>query len=204
LNWRVSKFAMADQFTGHLTQEGFKQCCNEIMVKSKQFNDSFQLLQNKQNQLCEEQSYLMKKVSKMVDIVVDDSAFITESDLLQDEDLLDEYDCISSAAITTSMLITYEYHFVYSESYNVPVCYFQAYKQDGMSLNLDEIWKLVPSTHSHALKEKWSFISQQEHPYLLTPFFHLHPCHTAVMMKALCNCKSVKHISNNNEDIKND
>ena len=30
---------------------------------------------------------------------------------------------------------------------------------------------------------KWGLVTQQEHPLLFRPFYHIHPCHTATVME---------------------
>lgn len=80
--------------------------------------------------------------------------------------------------------LTFEYHVVYSPSYGVPVLYFNIYRQDGSLLSLVEVWSLVPGHYKDRLEnERWSFITQQEHPIVGRPYFYLHPCHTANLMK---------------------
>lgn len=81
-------------------------------------------------------------------------------------------------------VVTYEYHILYSPSYGVPVLYFNAHTQGGKLLALEEIWKRVPDAYKERLsEERWTFITQQEHPLLGRPFYYLHPCHTADLMK---------------------
>nr|XP_043637267.1 ubiquitin-like-conjugating enzyme ATG10 isoform X2 [Erigeron canadensis] len=80
----------------------------------------------------------------------------------------------------------YDFHVVYSASYRVPVLYFRAYSSDGQPLNLDEIEKNLPTKSAEVLTEsKWTFITQEEHPYLNKPWYTLHPCGTSEWMKLL-------------------
>ncbi|CAH1447095.1 unnamed protein product [Lactuca virosa] len=80
----------------------------------------------------------------------------------------------------------YDFHVVYSSSYRVPVLYFHAQTSDGQPLNIGEIEKNLPSKSSDVLMEsKWTFITQQEHPYLNRPWYMLHPCGTSEWMKLL-------------------
>ncbi|GJV74976.1 ubiquitin-like-conjugating enzyme ATG10 isoform X1 [Tanacetum coccineum] len=80
----------------------------------------------------------------------------------------------------------YDFHVVYSSSYRVPVLYFRAHSSDGQPLSLDEIEKNLPTRSANALIEsKWTFITQQEHPYLNRPWYTLHPCGTSEWMKLL-------------------
>ncbi|KAK7251751.1 hypothetical protein RIF29_35219 [Crotalaria pallida] len=80
----------------------------------------------------------------------------------------------------------YDFHIVYSPSYRVPVLYFRAYHSDGQPLSLNEIEKDLPA-HSSKLRSesKWTFITDEEHPYLNRPWFKLHPCGTSDWMKLL-------------------
>ncbi|KAL8261947.1 hypothetical protein R6Q59_026001 [Mikania micrantha] len=74
----------------------------------------------------------------------------------------------------------YDFHVVLSSSYNVPVLYFRAYCSDGQPLNKDEIENNLPAESAKMLKEsKWTFITQEEHPYLNRPWYMLHPCGTS-------------------------
>nr|XP_023960266.1 ubiquitin-like-conjugating enzyme ATG10 [Chrysemys picta bellii] len=83
----------------------------------------------------------------------------------------------------TSEVIRYEYHVLYSSSYEVPVLYFRACFLDGRPLTLDEIWEGVHECYRARLLEgPWDTITQQEHPLLGQPFFVLHPCRTNEFM----------------------
>ncbi|XP_044503469.1 ubiquitin-like-conjugating enzyme ATG10 isoform X2 [Mangifera indica] len=80
----------------------------------------------------------------------------------------------------------YDFHIVYSASYRVPVLYFRSYFGDGQPLVLDEIEKDLPACSAKVLLEsKWTFITQEEHPYLNRPWYKLHPCGTGEWMKLL-------------------
>ncbi|CAK7349219.1 unnamed protein product [Dovyalis caffra] len=80
----------------------------------------------------------------------------------------------------------YDFHIVYSASYRVPVLYFRAYCSDGRPLLSNEIEKDLPACSTKALLEtKWTFITQEEHPYLNRPWYKLHPCGTGEWMKLL-------------------
>ncbi|KAL8146730.1 ubiquitin-like-conjugating enzyme ATG10 [Apium graveolens] len=80
----------------------------------------------------------------------------------------------------------FDFHIVYSNSYRVPVLYFRGYCIDGQPLMLDDIEKDLPANSSKLLSEsKWTFITQEEHPYLNRPWYTLHPCGTCEWMKLL-------------------
>ncbi|KAJ3696805.1 hypothetical protein LUZ61_000510 [Rhynchospora tenuis] len=85
----------------------------------------------------------------------------------------------------------YDFHVVYSFTYRVPVLYFRGYKSDGCQLSLDEIKEELPSHAVQILeKSKWTFMTQEEHPYLNTPWYTLHPCGTGDWMKLLLSSTS--------------
>ncbi|KAE8099781.1 hypothetical protein FH972_017735 [Carpinus fangiana] len=80
----------------------------------------------------------------------------------------------------------YDLHIIYSASYRVPVLFFRAYYSDGEPLGFNEIEKDLPAHSVKALLDsKWTFITQEEHPYLNRPWFKLHPCGTSEWMKLL-------------------
>ncbi|XP_038896258.1 ubiquitin-like-conjugating enzyme ATG10 isoform X3 [Benincasa hispida] len=80
----------------------------------------------------------------------------------------------------------YDFHIIHSASYSVPVLYFRAYCCDGQPLMFEEIKKDLPSQSADTLlNSKWTFITQEEHPYLNRPWFKLHPCGTSEWMKLL-------------------
>nr|CAD1819898.1 unnamed protein product [Ananas comosus var. bracteatus] len=111
-------------------------------------------------------------------------------------------------------LHVYDFHIVYSYSYRVPILYFRGYQSvcllqehpcflfsylvieteisdciisvDGHPLSLDEIVMDLPPHSSNTLKEsKWTFLTQEEHPYLNRPWYMLHPCGISDWMKLL-------------------
>ena len=81
-----------------------------------------------------------------------------------------------------------EYHVVYSTSYEVPALYFTAAFQSGKQLPLKDIWSLISDTYVSAESDRWGLITQNEHPLLSRPFYHIHPCHTAQVMAAALSC----------------
>lgn len=95
----------------------------------------------------------------------------------------------------------YNYHIVYSFSYRVPVLYFRGYRCDGQILTFEEIQNDLPDSSTSLLKEsKWTFMTQEEHPFLCCPWFTLHPCGTSDWMKLLIggnqqlDCKLVHYL----------
>lgn len=77
-----------------------------------------------------------------------------------------------------------EYHVIYSESYSVPVLYFNFSRLDGSLLSMDEVWQLFEHRNN---ANRYETITQNEHPILHRPFFFLHPCRTENLLKTLPN-----------------
>ncbi|KAK2569689.1 Ubiquitin-like-conjugating enzyme ATG10 [Acropora cervicornis] len=174
--------------SGTLSREEFEKEVDDFLETAKNAKDSWhvEFSQGKRRA-----KYLVKHDFKLRNHTVteDDVARQSIEDKnwgLKAED--DNDSCALSVNHSSNVneeFIKYEYHIVYSHSYGVPVLYFTASQQDGKLVNLEEIWKSVPEVYRKRLEyEKWTFLTQQEHPYLCVPFYQLHPCHTADMMKA--------------------
>ncbi|XP_049564268.1 ubiquitin-like-conjugating enzyme ATG10 isoform X2 [Orcinus orca] len=94
---------------------------------------------------------------------------------------LDDFEVTETT--TATEVIKYEYHVLYSCSYQVPVLYFRASFLDGSPLALKDIWEGVHECYkTRLLHGPWDTITQQEHPILGQPFFVLHPCKTNEFM----------------------
>lgn len=94
---------------------------------------------------------------------------------------LDDFEVTETVAATE--VIKYEYHVLYSSSYQVPVLYFRASFLDGRPVALTDIWEGVHDCYKTRLQQgPWDTITQQEHPILGQPFFVLHPCKTSEFM----------------------
>ncbi|KAL2936107.1 Ubiquitin-like-conjugating enzyme ATG10 [Bienertia sinuspersici] len=85
-------------------------------------------------------------------------------------------DCTDPAMLYTAVLTGFQYYI------------FAVINQvaDGQTLMLDQIERDLPPSSIELLTEaKWTFITQQEHPYLNRPWYTLHPCGTNELMKLL-------------------
>ncbi|KAM7023506.1 ubiquitin-like-conjugating enzyme ATG10 isoform 1-T1 [Acridotheres tristis] len=103
-------------------------------------------------------------------------------------------DSQAAGACSTEEVVRYEYHVLYSSSYQVPVLYFRACFLDGRPLTLDEIWGSVHASYQDRLQEgPWDTITQQEHPILGQPFFVLHPCRTKEFISAVLSGSQDHH-----------
>lgn len=113
------------------------------------------------------------------------------SGLSEDTDLASLDNLVSEREEVQERLVHVEYHVVHSMTYQVPVFYFNATHSNGEALPLSDIWSLLsPDFVSHEA-DKWSLVTQQEHPYLGRPFYHIHPCHTATVMGRAMQCCTV-------------
>jgi len=81
---------------------------------------------------------------------------------------------------------TYDFHIIYSHSYEVPVLYFRGCKHDGQPLDSRSVERDLPLYSSTIMKEsKWTYVTQEEHPFLHRSWYMLHPCGTSEWMKLL-------------------
>ncbi|KAK7862964.1 hypothetical protein R5R35_004915 [Gryllus longicercus] len=87
---------------------------------------------------------------------------------------------------TEEKTMFWEFHVLYSVSYCVPVLFFQVWDSDGKMVPLQELWRIVDTKFQGRLRQdKWSILTQQEHPLLRRPFYFLHPCGTESLLKIL-------------------
>ncbi|THU58792.1 hypothetical protein C4D60_Mb03t18180 [Musa balbisiana] len=107
-----------------------------------------------------------------------------EESILGDEELSDDATLVQSCG--KDDMHVYDYHIVYSFNFRVPVLYFRGYRLDGCPLKLEDIEKDLPAYSLKGLREsKWTFMTQEDHPYLRRPWYTLHPCGTSDWMKVL-------------------
>ncbi|XP_063067279.1 ubiquitin-like-conjugating enzyme ATG10 [Engraulis encrasicolus] len=110
-----------------------------------------------------------------------------DADALMEEEQLSDQDEAArelTAEAEGQAAVRYEYHVVYSCSYQIPILYFRASTLEGRSLSLEEVWNNVHPNYQQRLRQgPWDTITQQEHPLLGQPFFMLHPCKTEEFMR---------------------
>lgn len=112
-------------------------------------------------------------------------------------DSIEDEDSCTVSIEDNKLNLRFEHHVLYSSSFCVPVLYFNCYKEDGSSLSLEELWKTVPLVHQSQITDnQWTTLTQTQHPLLGFPFFHLHPCHTADLMKACQRPPGCNYIMN--------
>ncbi|XP_052069815.1 ubiquitin-like-conjugating enzyme ATG10 [Mytilus californianus] len=156
---------------GSISGDEFVKLAHNFLVLAEKTKDSWKI-----KEIPDKQYYLSKKEVKKISRQHIEQKQYEELTCIDKED-----DC--QLELSSTECVTYEYHVVYSHSYNVPVLYFNVYHQNGKLLSLDEVWSDIPECYrDRLLEERWSFITQQEHPLLGRPFFMLHPCHTKDLM----------------------
>ncbi|XP_067885723.1 ubiquitin-like-conjugating enzyme ATG10 isoform X2 [Heterodontus francisci] len=171
-----------------LGEQQFQQFCKLFIRHSDEIYNGWEWRQKELNEGYMVKVHLRSKKSKN-NLVVGDHCFqglqCHELEPFSEEEVNMENvsNDTEEAQVTTSELIRYEYHVVYSSSYQAPVLYFRACYSDGKPLALKEIWENVHNCYKERLFQgPWDTITQQEHHLLGQPFFVLHPCRTSELM----------------------
>ena len=192
--------AMAARCKHTLTYEEFESYAKEISAISERLGDGWELRSMQQTDDPKKTVFLVKKCIKLI-------KYESAADPDDARELELQYgggleagieDCSDPAAtaqaqsmqndpaslsITQPRTVHLEYHAIYSLSYEVPILYFTATYDNGRQLPLQEIWHhLVSHVHSSGETDRRGLVTQQEHPLLGRPFYHIHPCHTAEVM----------------------
>ncbi|XP_071995398.1 ubiquitin-like-conjugating enzyme ATG10 isoform X2 [Engystomops pustulosus] len=171
-----------------LGEKKFRYFCLEFLKHSQDIGDDWEW----KNVQGEEEGYLSKTCYQTRVTKSDGKKHEQEDEILStitlegDHEVEDDDNCVLPQGSLQSEVINYEYHVLYSISYQAPVLYFRASFLDGTPLTLDAIWARVHDSYKpRLLHGPWETITQQEHPILGQPFFVLHPCRTNEFMSSI-------------------
>ena len=166
-----------------LWPEEFSKMCETFCTRQNSLNSSgiWKMRVCVKDCCSEEQIYLVTKRQ-----VVQELSFqsLPKDDKLNNICVPEEEDisCLEWPRLSSKTTLFFEYHIVLSPTYQVPVLYFNATYPNGAIVSQDEIFSIV-SNNVGTIKDPWSMVTQEEHPILGTPFFYVHPCKTAEVMK---------------------
>lgn len=181
-----------------ISYESFHKLAVELLQRSERLGDTWELRTAADSKPSRQaQQYLVKKSTEVLrgvhqaggkeedelgDLAGDTSGLVEASDAAY---------LHKSAGVSRcgeDCLVHVEYHVVHSVSYQVPVLYFNATFSNGQTLALEDVWQLLSSEFVSRDADKWGLLTQQEHPHLGRPFYHIHPCRTAAVMAKAMQC----------------
>ncbi|CAN1182006.1 Ubiquitin-like-conjugating enzyme ATG10 [Linum perenne] len=160
---------------------------SNFSASARAFADKWKLLNNPAFPPWVEEGYLSLENMCIVNPTKDNVDQVEETNLPEKE----EQESTDSATLVECSDLDnvhhyFDLHIIYSASFRVPVLYFRPYRSDGGNLGLNEIERALPANSVKLLLEsKWTFITQEEHPYLNRPWCKLHPCGTSEWIKLL-------------------
>jgi ubiquitin-like-conjugating enzyme ATG10 len=174
-----------------ITQEDFHQQCKEFVNRPSAV---------KQGWTWNEKGYCsLEQVHCLAREFIFSNNNSEQCDIDDDETLedIDEEDVsvipsctVSTTSSNDTIPICFKYHILFSESFQVPVLYFNAYNaQDSSLLSREQVLNFV--TNENQKKSglipsedlnPYTMITQGEHLILGTIFYYIHPCETANLM----------------------
>ena len=181
-----------------ISYEEFLRLSVALHARSLEIGDAWELRTSPQSKSSlQTRQYLVKKATRLWKKVgrdegkegdVDEVALAGDTSCLVEESDVAYLDRSTDKSICRDSAVHIEYHVLHSVSYQVPVLYFNAAFSNGRSLVLEDIWGLLSPDLVSRKADRWKLVTQQEHPYLGRPFYHIHPCHTATVMGKAMQC----------------
>ena len=163
-----------------LSYEEFAAQADQLAAMSRELGDSWELRHVRVTDGPEETVYLAKFSSLMSPEVGGYPGGPTDPG--EPGDIQDD-DPAELQSLPRPPAVYFEYHVIYSPTYQVPMLFFTATDHSGKLVPLRDIWKFVSPFHiTKGAGLEWESVTQQEHPLLCRPFYHIHPCHTSVVM----------------------
>jgi len=115
---------------------------------------------------------------------------ISEEDMFVDGTLLPDPDAHGRTAINSGAENdAWWMSIVYSDTWRVPVIYFNVIHSNGRVYTRDEVVKLLTDQkyHQNQVENLWEFVSHDEHPVTGVPSLFLHPCRTQERLDLLAS-----------------
>ena len=176
------KVGVARRMAGLLIYEEFVRNARDLVAMSDRLGDGWELRHVRATDGPEETTFLVKR-SCVVSTELHPVLSETSSDAGEPENIEDEDPATLPCGEKSQEAVNFEYHVIYSPSYQVPVLFFTATFHSGRLVPLRDIWRFVSPVHvTRESGMEWESVTQQEHPILCRPFYHIHPCHTSTIM----------------------
>ncbi|XP_063820006.1 ubiquitin-like-conjugating enzyme ATG10 isoform X3 [Pseudophryne corroboree] len=171
-----------------LGEQKFRHYCMEFLKHSQNIGDGWEWksLQGSDEGYLSKTCYQTRSIGKEISHLKEGDDDQPSSTSMEDFHKEEKEDSVFPQSPQESEVTHYEYHVLYSVSYQAPELYFRASFLDGRPLTLEEIWDRVHDCFKpRLLHGPWETITQKEHPILGQPFYVLHPCRTNEFMSSI-------------------